>query len=210
MAIFLSLDEFQTFCELKSGGASYHPDEGVCNFSSLILVMSSSSDALLDHKADFLKFISKAQSFWFSLDTSYDHGCYLANRFRLDPEEYEALLIVAGVVYKIWLASKSRPRPACCHIASPRPLVAPPTHPLVAPAGCCVHHLSTRRPLVVSSSCRAASRFVSLRQLVVALSSLVILSLHCPPLVLSLCSARQQQGEAGRQAARRRLRAARR
>jgi hypothetical protein len=68
------LDEFQTFCELKSGGASYHPDEGVGNFSSLILVMSSSSEALLDHKADFLKFISKAQSFWFSLDTSYDHG----------------------------------------------------------------------------------------------------------------------------------------
>jgi hypothetical protein len=50
MAMFLSLDKFQTFCELKSGGASYHPDEGVCNFSSLILVMSSSSDALLDQK----------------------------------------------------------------------------------------------------------------------------------------------------------------
>ena len=162
--------------------------------------MSSSSEALLDHKADFLKFISKAQSFWFSLDTSYNHGCYLANRFRLDPEEYEALLIVAGNVYKIWLASKSRPRPACCHIASPRPLVAP--------AGCCVHRLLTRRPLVVSSSCRAASRFVSSRQLVVALSSLVILSLHCPPLVLSSCSALRRQGEAGRQAARRQRRAA--
>jgi hypothetical protein len=155
----------------------------------LILVMSLSSEALLDHKADFLKFISKAQSFWFSLDTSYDHGCYLANQFCLDPEEYEALLIVAGVVYKIWLASKSRPQPAYCHIASPRPLVAPPTHPLVAPAGCCVRRLSTCRPLVVLSSCRAASRFVSSRQLVVTLSSLVVLSLHCPPLVLSLCSA---------------------
>ena len=59
--------------------------------------MSLSSEALLDHKADFLKFISKAQSFWFSLDTSYDHGCHLASRFRLDPEEYEALLIVAGL-----------------------------------------------------------------------------------------------------------------
>jgi hypothetical protein len=43
MAMFLLLDEFQTFWELKSGGASEHPDKGVCKFSSLILVMSSSS-----------------------------------------------------------------------------------------------------------------------------------------------------------------------
>jgi hypothetical protein len=49
--------------------------------------MSLSSEALLDHIADFLKFISSAQSFWFSLNTSYDHGCHLANRFRLDPDE---------------------------------------------------------------------------------------------------------------------------
>ena len=59
--------------------------------------MSLSSEALLDHKADFLKFISSAQSFWFLLDTSYDHGCHLASRFRLDPDEYEALLIAAGL-----------------------------------------------------------------------------------------------------------------
>ena len=59
--------------------------------------MSLSSEALLDHIADFLKFISSAQSFWFSLDTSYDHGCHLASCFRLDPDEYEALLIVAGL-----------------------------------------------------------------------------------------------------------------
>jgi len=59
--------------------------------------MSSSSEALLDHIADFLKFISSAQSFWFSLDMSYDHGCHLASRFCLDPDEYEALLIVAGL-----------------------------------------------------------------------------------------------------------------
>jgi len=67
IVMFVLLDEFQTFCELKSGGASYHPDKGVCKFSSLILVMSSSSEALLDHIADFLKFISSAQSFGFCL-----------------------------------------------------------------------------------------------------------------------------------------------
>ncbi len=59
--------------------------------------MSKRSEVLFDHKADFLKFISSAQSFWFSLDTSYDHGCHLASRIRLDPDEYEVLLTVAGL-----------------------------------------------------------------------------------------------------------------
>jgi len=63
--------------------------------------MCSSSEALLDHNADFLKFVSSAQSFWFSLNTSYDHGCHLVNRFLVDPNEYKALhevlLIVAGL-----------------------------------------------------------------------------------------------------------------
>ncbi len=99
MVMFVSLDEFSTFSGPKSGGVSYHPDEGVCQFGPLILHMSSSSGALLDHIADFLKFISSAQSFWFSLNMSYSHGCHLANQFLLDPDEYEALLIVAGLVY---------------------------------------------------------------------------------------------------------------
>jgi hypothetical protein len=59
--------------------------------------MSLRSEALLDHIANFLKFISSTQSFWFLLDTSYNHGCHLASRFRLDPDKYEALLIVAGL-----------------------------------------------------------------------------------------------------------------
>ena len=49
--------------------------------------------------ADFLKFISSAQSFWFSLKPSYDHGCHLANRFRLEPNDYEVLLVVAGLAH---------------------------------------------------------------------------------------------------------------
>jgi hypothetical protein len=59
--------------------------------------MSKRSEVLFDRKADFLKFISSAQSFWFLLDTSYDRGCQLASRIRLDPNEYEALLIIAGL-----------------------------------------------------------------------------------------------------------------
>jgi len=53
----------------------------------------------LDHIADFLKFISNTQSFWFTLDTSYNHGCHLANRFGLEPNDYEVLLIVAGLAH---------------------------------------------------------------------------------------------------------------
>jgi hypothetical protein len=34
--------------------------------------MSSSSESILDYIADYLKFISDAQSFWFMLNTSYD------------------------------------------------------------------------------------------------------------------------------------------
>ncbi len=34
--------------------------------------MSSSSESILDHIAEYLKFISDAQSFWFTLNKSYD------------------------------------------------------------------------------------------------------------------------------------------
>ncbi len=71
--------------------------------------MSSSSEALLDQIADFLKFISSAQPFWFLLNTSYNHCRHLASRFFLDSDEYEVLLIVAGlVVYEIWLPNQDR------------------------------------------------------------------------------------------------------
>jgi len=61
--------------------------------------MSLSSETLLDHIADFLEFISNTQSFWFTLDMSYDHGCHLASRLRLDPNNYEVLLVVAGLAH---------------------------------------------------------------------------------------------------------------
>ncbi len=34
--------------------------------------MPSSSESILDHIAEYPKFISDAQSFWFTLNTSYD------------------------------------------------------------------------------------------------------------------------------------------
>jgi hypothetical protein len=59
--------------------------------------MSSSCESILDHIAGYLKFISKAQSFWFTLNTSYDHSCHLASRFHLEPNDYEVLLVIAGL-----------------------------------------------------------------------------------------------------------------
>jgi hypothetical protein len=51
----------------------------------------------LDHIADYLKFISGAQSFWFTLNTSCNHDCHLASQFRLEPIDDEVLLVVTGL-----------------------------------------------------------------------------------------------------------------
>ncbi len=52
----------------------------------------------MDHIADYLTFISNTQSFWFTLNTSYNHGCHLASQFCLEPNDYEVLLlVVAGI-----------------------------------------------------------------------------------------------------------------
>ncbi len=66
-------------------------------FGLHFLAMSSSSESILDPIADYLTFISDAQSFWFTLNTSYDHGCHLACRFHLEPNDYKVLLVVSGL-----------------------------------------------------------------------------------------------------------------
>ena len=80
--------------------------------------------------------------------------------------------------------------PACCRIASSCPLVAPRAALSSSHcAGWLLRHLSTRRPIIVSSSCRAASRclvasagcraIISCRHLVAPPS--------CPLIVLAGC-----------------------
>ena len=136
--------------------------------------MSSSSEALLDHIADFLKFISSAQSFWFTLDTSYDHGCHLASCFRLDPDEYK---VVLPLVAPPWCCLVV---PAGCRIASWCPLIVPPSHPLVAPAGC---HIASPHPLIALPSRRlvapAGCRIASRRPLIVPPSHQLIAPACC-------------------------------
>ena len=178
-------------------------------------------NALLDHIADYLQFISKAQLFRFTLNTSMTMAatspvnsvwtrkttrlCRLSS--RRPGVVLSCQLVVACRIASchplIVLPSRQLVAPVCCCIASPcplnalpshrlvapagcriasrRPLVAPPSRQLVAPACCCItsprplvaprtalssscragwllRRFSTRRPLVVLSSCCAASR----------------------------------------------------
>ncbi len=39
-----------------------------------ILAMSRSYESVSDDIAEYLRFLSKAESFWFTLNSSYDHG----------------------------------------------------------------------------------------------------------------------------------------
>jgi hypothetical protein len=69
----------------------------VFHFGPHFLAMSLSSESVLDHIADYLIFISGDQSFWFTLNTSYHHGCHLASRCRFEPNDYKVLLVIAGL-----------------------------------------------------------------------------------------------------------------
>jgi len=55
--------------------------------------------ALLDHIADFLLFLSDAPSFWFTVNTSYDHDFHLSRRLGLCPRDYECLLAAANLAH---------------------------------------------------------------------------------------------------------------
>ncbi len=54
---------------------------------------------LLDHIAEFLLFLSDAPSFWYTLNTSYDHGLHLSRMFGLSPHDYECLLAAANLAH---------------------------------------------------------------------------------------------------------------
>jgi hypothetical protein len=69
----------------------------VFHFGLHLLAMSLSSESLLDHIADYVTFISSAQSFWFTLNTSYHHGCHLASKCRLELNDYKVLLVIVGL-----------------------------------------------------------------------------------------------------------------
>jgi hypothetical protein len=63
------------------------------------MVSTSGPVCVLDHIADFMRFLSGAESFWFTLNTSYAHCCHLSHRFGLSSHEYETLLVAANLAY---------------------------------------------------------------------------------------------------------------
>ena len=52
---------------------------------------------LLDHLAEHMMYLSAASSFWFSLNSSYDHDCHLSKRLGMSPQDYEYLLVAANL-----------------------------------------------------------------------------------------------------------------
>jgi len=65
--------------------------------------MSQSSQSILDHIAEMLRFISNTQSFWFTLNSSYIHGYHPANQ----------------PINSVW----SRKTTKLCHLSSHSPRV---------------------------------------------------------------------------------------
>jgi len=207
MAMLLLLDEFQTFSGLKSGGVSYHPDKGVCHFSPHILAMTSSSDALLDHIADYLQFISNTQLFWFTLNTSMTmerlHVCVVSHRAALVSSYHASWLshsllssshcaTLSSSCCASWLLHHLSPPSHCAalsspfhtswlsHCLSPSSHCAPPSCQLVAPA-CC--RIASPCPLVAPRATLLSSRrtcWLLLRRLSTRRPLVVSLS-HCAP-----------------------------
>ncbi len=58
-------------------GSSLHPKEPLRKKGYHFIIMSLSTEVLLDHIADYLLFLSNAPLFWFTLTTSYNHPCPL-------------------------------------------------------------------------------------------------------------------------------------
>ena len=54
---------------------------------------TSYDGTLLDHLAEHMMYLSAASSFWFSLNSSYDHDCHLSKRLGMSPQEYEYLVM---------------------------------------------------------------------------------------------------------------------
>jgi hypothetical protein len=54
---------------------------------------TSYDGTLLEHLAEHIMYLSTASSFWFSLNSSYDHGCHLSKQMgivRTEIEEQES------------------------------------------------------------------------------------------------------------------------
>ncbi len=60
---------------------------------------TSYDGTLLDHLAEHIRYLSTASSFWFSVNSNYDHGCHLSKRMGISPQDYEYLLVAANLAH---------------------------------------------------------------------------------------------------------------
>ena len=59
--------------------------------------MSINKESILAAIADLLIFLSGAKSYWYTLNTSHEHGFHMTNRFGMTHENYVALLVAADL-----------------------------------------------------------------------------------------------------------------
>jgi len=52
-----------------------------------------------DHLTDHLIYLSSSSSFWFSLNSSYEHDFHLSKRLGMTPKDYEYLLVAADLAH---------------------------------------------------------------------------------------------------------------
>jgi hypothetical protein len=65
----------------------------------MIFNMPTSYDGtLLDHLAEHIMYLSTSSSFWFSVNSSYEHGCHLSIQMIMSPPDYEYRLVEANLL----------------------------------------------------------------------------------------------------------------
>jgi len=55
------------------------------------MLFSSYDTTILDHLAEYFLYLAAAPSFWFSLNSSYDHEFHLSRRLGMSPDDYECI-----------------------------------------------------------------------------------------------------------------------
>ena len=81
-------------------GAARRPKEAPFQKGLSIFNMGTSYvNTSLGYLADHLIYLSSSPSFWFSLDSSYNHDFHLSKRMGLTPEDYEFLLVAANLAH---------------------------------------------------------------------------------------------------------------
>ena len=59
------------------------------------MLFSSYDTTILDHLAEYFLYLAAAPSFWFSLNSSYDHEFHLSRRLGMSPDDYECIMVAA-------------------------------------------------------------------------------------------------------------------